>query len=351
MPLIQHLQLIGQLAGARVDLSRHCKAGKKSKGIDGRMLTHAVDHWALTFQFTKVYGAKDSVVSLLAKPVNVSDDIAKRGYYQYEDDGHVYDLTMKDNSNFLTQRMSLKRIESTTDGVANSDVRAHPVYVGNCVKVPMFSFTRLQGADPVLRVEMASTGEVACFGRRPLEAFLKGLLSAGMRVPQRSVLLAVGPLAAKIELLESVKSLKRMGFTLYGTKGTAEFYKDRGVEVTRLFRSKEKRGSVISLDGLVVKDEVKEESVDPADPARINVLTAVKQGLVELVINIPNTTDPVDRTEGYHLRRTAVDFHVSLTTNIKIAVMFIDAIEMMREPGFEFEIRSYDEYMRESKVL
>ena len=72
---------------------------------------------------------------------------------------------------------------------------------------------------------------------------------------------------------------------------------------------------------------------------------------MELVLNIPNTTDPVDRTEGYHLRRTAVDFHVSLITNIKIATMFIDAIEMMREVGFEYDIRSYDEYMRESKVL
>jgi hypothetical protein len=235
--------------------------------------------------------------------------------------------------------------------VANSDVRAHPVYVGNCVKVPMFSFTRLQGADPVLRVEMASTGEVACFGFRPLEAFLKGLIATGMRVPQRSVLLAVGPLAAKIEMLSSVQSLSRMGFLLYGTKGTAEFYKERGVDVIRLFRSKEKRGSVTTLDGLTVKEEVKEEPVVVHDPTRINVLTAVKTRMIELVINIPNTTDPVDRTEGYHLRRTAVDFQVNLITNLKIATMFIDAIEMMREPNFEFETRSYDEYMRESKVL
>ena len=351
MPLIQHLQLIGQLAGARVDLSRIYKAGKKSKGIDGRTLTHVVDHWALALQFTKVYGAKNSVVSLLAKPVDVSADVAGRGYYRYKDDGHVYDLTIQGNSNFLTQRLALRRIESATDGKTNTDVRAHPVYVGNCVKVPMFSFTRLQGADPVLRVEMASTGEVACFGRRPLEAFLKGLLATGMRVPQRSVLLAVGPLAAKIELLEGVRALRRMGFSLYATKGTAEFYKDRGIDVVRLFRNKEKRGSVVSLEGVTVKEELKEEAIPHDDHARVNILTAVKTGVVELVINIPNTTDPVDRTEGYHLRRTAVDYHVSLITNIKIATMFIDAIEMMREPGFEYDIRSYDEYMRESKVL
>ena len=365
MPLIQHLQLIGQLAGAGVDLSRICKAGKKSS-IGGRTLTHAVDHWALAFQFTKVYGAQKSVVALLAKPVDVSADVAGRGYYQYEDDGHVYDLTMQDNSNFLTQRLALRRIESTTDGTTNIDIRAHPVYVGNCVKVPMFSFSRLQGADPVLRVEMASTGEVACFGRSHLEAFLKGLIATGMRVPRRSVLLAVGTLSAKVELLEGVKKLSAMGLELWGTKGTAEFYRERGIDVKRMYRNREKAASVTTLDNVprITDEERKEEAALTSKarrdedeskggtvPGKINVLHALRERMVDLVINIPTTTDPVDRTEGYWLRRTAVDYQVSLVTNLKIANLFIDAMEMTKEPGFEYEIRSYDEYMRESKIM
>ena len=255
---------------------------------------------------------------------------------------------------FVSKTFNVNFVELATKVIVGAPFKASRIELMDvdhaCVKVPMFSFTRLQGADPVLRVEMASTGEVACFGFRPLEAFLKGLIATGMRVPRRSVLLAVGPLAAKIEMLESVRTLSRMGFQLYATKGTAEFYKERGVDVTRLYRTKEKRGSVTTLD-VTRKEETKEEVVAVNDPSRVNVLTAVKTGLVELVINIPNTTDPVDRTEGYHLRRTAVDFHVNLVTNLKIATMFVDAIEMMREPHFEFETRSYDEYMRESKVL
>ena len=143
MPLIHHLQLIGQLAGARVDLWRHSKQGKQNKGSGGRTLTNAVDHWALTLHFDKVYGAKDVSVSQIAEPVDVFNDVAARGYYQYEDDGFVYDLSVADNPNFLTQRLSCKRIQSVTDGIANLDVRAHPVYVGNCVKAMMFIYQTL----------------------------------------------------------------------------------------------------------------------------------------------------------------------------------------------------------------
>ena len=139
MPLIHHLQLIAQLAGARVDLRRHAKQGKQNKsGPAGRTLTHKVDHWLLALHFNKVCGAEDVIVAKLAKPRDVSTDIDARGYYQYKDDGHVYDLTVADNGNFLTQRLSLKRIRTAaTEGVANTDVQAQPVYVGNCVFIPI----------------------------------------------------------------------------------------------------------------------------------------------------------------------------------------------------------------------
>ena len=132
MPLIHHLQLIAQLAGARCDLARHSEQGKKSTGFEGRVAVCAVDHWQLSMRFEGPCGARDLVVAQLAQPVDVSADIDKRGYYEHEDDGFVYDLTVPGNENFLTQRMSLKRIGSRRGKDVKVEVRGHPVFVGNC---------------------------------------------------------------------------------------------------------------------------------------------------------------------------------------------------------------------------
>src|SRR5881409_3440043 len=102
------------------------------------------------------------------------------------------------------------------------------------VKAPQFSFTRLDGADPTLGVEMASTGEVACLGDDFEEAFLKALLSVGYRLPIRTVLLSTGPVAAKAAFLEGSRQLQALGVKLYATKGTAEFLQTHGVEATVL---------------------------------------------------------------------------------------------------------------------
>ena len=126
-PLIDHLQLIGQLAGAAVDLQRISKAGKTTS-IDGRTVTLSVDHWALSFTFTKSQRRIPFQTAPLAQPVDVSDDIDGRGYHDYKNDGRVFCITVEDNSNFLTQRLSHKRLR---DG--STRVRAHSVLVGNCV--------------------------------------------------------------------------------------------------------------------------------------------------------------------------------------------------------------------------
>src|SRR5205085_6389758 len=105
-------------------------------------------------------------------------------------------------------------------------------YVG--VKAPQFSFTRLDGADPVLGVEMASTGEVACLGDDFEEAFLKALLSVGFRLPIRNALLSTGPIEDKAAFLESARILRAMGVNLFATEGTAAFLRQHGVDTTRL---------------------------------------------------------------------------------------------------------------------
>ncbi len=142
---------------------------------------------------------------------------------------------------FVSKTFNVNFIELATKIMVGSPFKASRIELWDiehvCVKVPMFSFTRLQGADPVLRVEMASTGEVACFSARPLEAFLKGLLATGsFRLPtkRRTILLSLGPLASKVEFLDSARTLVSLGYILYGTPGTADFFAKHGVQVTEL---------------------------------------------------------------------------------------------------------------------
>ena len=125
-PLIDHLQLVGQLAGAAVGLALGTKAGRSTR-IGGRTVTFKVDHWRLTLNFGKTYGAKEVSLSLLAQPVDVSDNIKARGHYNYVGDDHVYDITVEGNGNFLTQRLSMGRVRGGVEAV-----RAQPVFVGNC---------------------------------------------------------------------------------------------------------------------------------------------------------------------------------------------------------------------------
>ena len=131
-PLIDHLMLIGQLAGAAVDLQQQCKAGQTAT-VDGRTATFSVEDWTLSFSFSKPAGGLPFQTAPLAQPVDVSEDVEGRGYYGYKDDGRVWCLTVEGNSNFLTQRLSETRLEGGGVGV-----RAHSVFVGNCLDHCLF---------------------------------------------------------------------------------------------------------------------------------------------------------------------------------------------------------------------
>ena len=157
-PLIHHLQLIGQLAGATVDLARMYKAGR-TNAIGGRPESCTVDHWRLSFNFAKTCHAPVPI-AILAEPVDVTHDIAARGYYDYEDDGKVYDITVEGNSNFLTQRLSLKRHRGGRgENKMGEDVRAQPVFVGNCL-----SRTYAQVMQAMTASEVARWQCPACVG-------------------------------------------------------------------------------------------------------------------------------------------------------------------------------------------
>ncbi|KAG0282288.1 hypothetical protein BGZ98_006824, partial [Dissophora globulifera] len=135
---------------------------------------------------------------------------------------------------FVSKVMEVDLIEMATDAMLGFPVEAYPEsripksgYVG--IKVPQFSFSRLSGADPILGVEMASTGEVACFGKDKYEAYIKALVSTGFTLPKKNVLLSIGSFKEKLEMLPTVKRLRSLGYNLFATSGTADFMNEHGV--------------------------------------------------------------------------------------------------------------------------
>eukprot|EP00467_Chlorarachnion_reptans_P021401 CAMPEP_0114505530 /NCGR_PEP_ID=MMETSP0109-20121206/10904_1 /TAXON_ID=29199 /ORGANISM="Chlorarachnion reptans, Strain CCCM449" /LENGTH=1462 /DNA_ID=CAMNT_0001683979 /DNA_START=76 /DNA_END=4464 /DNA_ORIENTATION=+ len=190
------------------------------------------------------------------------------------------------------------------------------------IKAPMFSFTRLQGADPILRVEMASTGEVACFGANKWEAFLKSMLSTGFKIPKnKSVIISAGPLTSKIEFLESAKILQNMGYSLFGTTGTAAFFNKNDVKMKVLHK--------------------------PSENKEPSILSYLKEKKIDLVINIPEDTARQELTDGYKIRRTAVDFNVSLISNLKCAKLLVASLQWLEKNPTKYEAKCWQDYMAE----
>jgi carbamoyl-phosphate synthase large subunit len=171
-------------------------------------------------------------------------------------------------------------------------------YVG--VKAPQFSFTRLQGADPTVGVEMASTGEVGCVGEDFEEAFLKSLISVGFRFPIKRVLLSTGPLVDKVAFLESARLMHSQGIEFYATTGTAEFLQSFGLPVT-----------VVHW---------------PSEGRLPDAGELIEQKMVDLVINIPKNHQETELTNDYFIRRKAVDFGIPLLTNIQLANRLAEAM-------------------------
>ncbi|MDR2150095.1 MAG: carbamoyl-phosphate synthase (glutamine-hydrolyzing) large subunit [Spirochaetaceae bacterium] len=184
------------------------------------------------------------------------------------------------------------------------------------IKAAQFSFSRLHGADPVSGVEMASTGEVACIGTDFYDAFLKALLSVGYRIPKKRILLSTGPLADKVDFLDSVKKLPGMGYELYASRGTAKFLAKHNVPVSLLYWPLEKK-----------------------EP---NIAQYIQNRDIDLVINIPKNNHKTELKNDYLIRRMAIDFDIPLFTNIKVAKEFIDALTYKRKTGLE--IKAWEEY-------
>ncbi|MGA8263891.1 MAG: carbamoyl-phosphate synthase (glutamine-hydrolyzing) large subunit [Ignavibacteriaceae bacterium] len=187
-------------------------------------------------------------------------------------------------------------------------------YVG--VKAPQFSFTRLKGSDPVLGVEMASTGEVACLGDDFNEAFLKSFISTGYKIPQKGVMLSTGTPKDKAEFLDETRKLYKMGIKFYATKGTADFLK---------------------------KYKIKAQVLNwPLEKKEPNILTYLNNGKIDLVINIPKSEEKFELDNDYIIRRKAIDMNINLITNLQVAKRFVKAMEKYDEENIA--VKSWDEY-------
>ena len=188
-------------------------------------------------------------------------------------------------------------------------------YVG--IKASQFSFNRLQKADPVLGVDMSSTGEVGCLGDDTNAALLKSMLSVGYRIPQKSVLLSTGGAKQKAEMLETARLLIANHYELYATGGTSAYLSENGVPNTRVYWPSEMG-------------------------QQPQALALLKERKIDMVVNIPKNLTVHELTNGYHIRRAAIDLNIPLLTNSRLACAFIQAFCSTKLENID--IKSWDEY-------
>jgi hypothetical protein len=226
-----------------------------------------------------------------------------------------------------------------------------------CVKVPMFSFTRLLGADPILRVEMASTGEVASFGVNQEEAYLKGLLSSTFVLPKANILLAIGPLDAKLEFTPCVRILQQLGYNLWGTPGTVKFYERQGIKGIKVAHKPDSKNSPKTID------LIHNKKIDLL--ININSNYGDRQRNRGIRHSGSTSDDDLSRkdslgfTQGYKMRRAAVNFNVGLVSNIKCAGALVRALGKLEikansspsSVAQKFNLQPWSEYMRHSSLL
>jgi carbamoyl-phosphate synthase large subunit len=221
---------------------------------------------------------------------------------------------------FISKVTGVNMIALFVDALFCEDIPAlsvpEPTFVA--VKAPQFSFSRLTGADPVLHVEMASTGEVACFGEDLEEAYLKAILATGGHIPQKGIFISLGGDDKKRRFLESARLLATLGLPMYATEKTSRFLREHGIETTMLYKLHEQK-----------------------EP---NILTYFRDHKVDLAINVVDSTIMQEEDDGYAMRRYAIDHNIPLFTKIKQARLFTQAI--IEKDLASIPIKSWSDYTR-----
>ncbi|XP_054035804.1 CAD protein isoform X1 [Dryobates pubescens] len=219
---------------------------------------------------------------------------------------------------FVSKTLGVDLVALASQVIMGEDVEPVGLMTGTGivgVKVPQFSFSRLAGADVVLGVEMTSTGEVACFGENRCEAYLKAMLSTGFKIPKKNILLTIGSYKNKSELLPTVRTLESLGYKLYASLGTADFYTEHGIKV-------------MAVDWHF--DEADGSEAGARETQR-SILDYLAENHFEMVINLSMRNSGGRRlssfvTKGYRTRRLAVDYSVPLIIDIKCTKLFVEAL-------------------------
>lgn len=295
---------------------------------DGNMIMHVVS------EHVENAGVHSGDATLIVPPQDLDPETVRRIVEATAKIGKALDITGPYNIQFIAKDNDIKVIECNvrasrscpfvskvvgTDLIelatkAMMDLPLKP-YPGQklpdnycALKVPQFSFSRLAGADPVLGVEMASTGEVATFGRNKYEAYLKSLMSTGFKLPKKNVLFSIGSYKEKQELLPSIRKLHECGYKIFATAGTADFIKEHSIPVHY-------------LEVLKKEDDQKSE---------YSLTQHLANNLIDLYVNLPSANRfrrPASyMSKGYESRRMAVDYSVPLVTNVKCAKLLVEAL-------------------------
>uniref|UniRef100_A0A665WIT3 Multifunctional protein CAD n=1 Tax=Echeneis naucrates TaxID=173247 RepID=A0A665WIT3_ECHNA len=241
---------------------------------------------------------------------------------------------------FVSKTLGVDLVALATQAIMREDVEPVGLMRGKGVvgvKVPQFSFSRLAGADVVLGVEMTSTGEVACFGENRYEAYLKAMLSTGFKIPKKNILLSIGSYKNKNELLPTVQTLETLGYDLYASLGTADYYTEHGVKVT-------------AVDWPF---EEEDDSECPTKEKQRSIMNYLEENHFDLVVNLSMRNSGGRRlssfvTKGYRTRRMAIDYSVPLIIDIKCTKLFVQALHQI---GSSPPVKTHIDSMTSQKLV
>lgn len=278
---------------------------------------------SIIFPSQKIYLRTEKRIEDIAHKLALSLKITGPFNIQFlaqENKVHVIEINLRASRTFpfISKATGINFAEMLVDSMFHRAKKITIPYSEYVVaKVSQFSFSRLDGADPILRVEMSSTGEVACFGDDVDEAFLKGQLSVGGYIPCKGIFLSLGGEMNRVKFLDSLISLKKLNLPIFATERTAQFLKNNGIKTKRLYKIHEKKTP--------------------------NILTYFQNGKVDLAINIVDSHVKKEVDDDYIMRRTAVDHNIHLLTNRYKAELFIKAVTEKEFSGLK--IKSIKEYV------
>ncbi len=272
--------------------------------------------------YLETYRRVKKISKKIAKELNISGPVNIQ-FLAKNNDIKVIECNLRASRSFPFVSKVLKRnfIETATkimlgEPVVKPDSSTFDLdYVG--VKASQFSFARLHKADPILGVDMSSTGEVGCLGADFDEALMNAMLSVGYHVPKKGILVSSGDAKGKVDLLDACKILQEQNYTIYATEGTQKFLANNGVNVTTVSWPDEKN-------------------------AHKDIIALIANHEVDLIINIPKDYTKRELTNGYKIRRSAIDHNIPLFTNARLASAFIQAFSAKKES--DIQIKTWQEY-------